>query len=382
MKNKHYKVAFFYPGFFYGGVEKAIANLANSMHHRGIDVSIVTINKESDFLDKNLEDSIPITYLNVPRKHRTVRSFPKIISYLRKNPVDVIIVNWWYMDILVILASKLASILSRRKRAKIVQTIHVSLAFMNYLDASNIKKVMFTISFFISLRMVDKILVVAQSIILGFSKKFHIPVQKFITIYNPIVSDTLLNQSKEPITEEWYSRIQHPIILHVARLAEEKNQILLLKAFKKVLEKQDADLLMLGDGEERQKLESFVRYLGIEQHVFMPGIVVNPYKFMRHADVFVLTSTTEGLPTVIVEALACGLPVVSTDCPQGPREILGNNKYGVLVPMNNPDALADAVLKMLKHPLPKEVFAQRAKDFTVEKATDQYLNLIEEVMQK
>jgi glycosyltransferase involved in cell wall biosynthesis len=121
----------------------------------------------------------------------------------------------------------------------------------------------------------------------------------------------------------------------------------LIDAFARLRETRPAHLIILGEGEERARLESLVQELQLASDVALPGFVQNPYAYMHRAAVFVLSSIWEGLPNSVIEALACGCPVVSTDCPNGPAEILDGGKYGHLVPMGNPQDLAEAIGKVL-----------------------------------
>ena len=141
-------------------------------------------------------------------------------------------------------------------------------------------------------------------------------------IYNPIVTPDLLKKSNSPLEHPWFRSGEPPVILGVGRLTAQKAFDTLIEAFAQVRKSQRARLLILGEGEERQKLEMLIRQLGLEHDVELPGFVSNPYSYMAHAALFVLSSKWEGLPTVLVEAMALRTPVIATDCPSGPREIL------------------------------------------------------------
>jgi glycosyltransferase involved in cell wall biosynthesis len=158
----------------------------------------------------------------------------------------------------------------------------------------------------------------------------------------------------------------------VGRLEPQKDFPNLLRAFALLRKKQMARLVILGEGNLRPQLEALVKELGIEEDVQLPGFNSNPYAFMKRASVFVLSSVLEGLPTVLIEAMALGTPVVSTDCKSGPKEILGSSGYGTLVPTQNPEALAAAIEKTLNSP--KQTIDQnKLKRYTSEEATNNYL---------
>ena len=150
----------------------------------------------------------------------------------------------------------------------------------------------------------------------------------------------------------------------------------LLHAFSRITHEQPCRLIILGEGKERESLEALVRYLKLEDKVALPGFADNPYPFMRAASVFVLSSRWEGLPTVLIEAMACGCPVVATNCPSGPSEILEASRWGILVEVGNADALANAIKQTLAQPLPSVVLEARAAAFSRERSIDAYSKLL------
>jgi glycosyltransferase involved in cell wall biosynthesis len=165
------------------------------------------------------------------------------------------------------------------------------------------------------------------------------------------------------------------VILGVGRLVAQKAFDVLIEAFAHVRRSQPARLLILGEGEERPMLEALVRQLGLEGDIELPGFVANPYPYMAHAELFVLSSRWEGLPTVLVEAMFLRTPVIATDCPSGPREILRNGLYGQLVPVGDPDAVALAIQNSLANhkTSPHE---ESWKPFELDFVTDQYLSIL------
>ena len=194
-------------------------------------------------------------------------------------------------------------------------------------------------------------------------------------IYNPIVTSDLLKKSEAPLEHPWFGSGEPPVILGVGRLTAQKAFDVLITAFSQVRKTQQARLLILGEGEERPMLEALVKQLGLEQDIALPGFVSNPYSYMAHASLFVLSSRWEGLPTVLVEAMSVGTPVIATDCPSGPREILRNGQYGPLVPVDDSTALARAIQNFLaNHPAcPEE---ESWKPYELDFVTDQYLSML------
>jgi glycosyltransferase involved in cell wall biosynthesis len=225
----------------------------------------------------------------------------------------------------------------------------------------------------------DKIVTVSYELEESLKNFLSIPKEKIKTIYNPVVTPELFEQAKQPVSCSWFEQNQLPVILAVGRLSPEKDYPTLFRAFSLVRQIRPAKLLILGEGEERANLERLAIELGIQNDVSMPGFVDNPFAFMAKASVFVLSSAWEALPTVLVEALACGCPVVATDCRSGPREILDNGRYGRLVPVGDHEALAKAILETLDNPdfpADRQTRLQRAMEFSVDAAVDKYLKVL------
>jgi glycosyltransferase involved in cell wall biosynthesis len=196
-----------------------------------------------------------------------------------------------------------------------------------------------------------------------------------VTIYNPAAPSDEQIRSSEDLSDEIF-RKKCKRIIAIGTLKEQKDYPTLLRAFKKVTVKKNAELLILGEGPERPKLEKLINELNLQGNVHLPGFVQNPISYLKGADLFVLSSAWEGFGNVIVEALACGVPVVSTDCKSGPAEILENGKYGSLVPVGEPQALAETILEELDKEHDPEPLKTRAQDFSAEKIVGQYLELL------
>ena len=195
-------------------------------------------------------------------------------------------------------------------------------------------------------------------------------------VYNPVVTEEMERKSREPVDHPWIGGTGPPVFLAVGRLDAQKDFPTLLAAFARLLTRRPARLVVLGEGKRRPHLLSLARRLGVDEHVDFPGFVDNPYAFMARAFLFVLSSRREGLPTVLIEAMACGCPVVSTDCPHGPREILEDGKHGPLVPVGDAEALAAAMARTLDAPPRPEALRERASFFNVARAIDRYEELL------
>jgi glycosyltransferase involved in cell wall biosynthesis len=202
------------------------------------------------------------------------------------------------------------------------------------------------------------------------------------TIYNPVVDDDLRRRAQEPIEHKWFEPDAPPVILGVGRFTEQKDFATLIQAFATVRKSKNARLVLLGEGRLREELEEQALRLGIAADVDLPGFVENPFRYMMRASVLVLSSRYEGLPGAIIQALACGCPVVSTDCPGGSREILAAGQYGTLVDIGDATGMAQAIRNELDRPRPRETLLTRAEDFSVARGVEHYLKLLDEVVRQ
>jgi glycosyltransferase involved in cell wall biosynthesis len=200
--------------------------------------------------------------------------------------------------------------------------------------------------------------------------------ERVFQIYNPLDLELVARLSRETVHHPWLSTDAPPVVLAVGKLKLQKDYPTLVRAFARVQANRKMHLVILGEGEERARIERLTKELGIENDVYMPGFVENPFAWMVRASVFVLASAWEGFSNVLLEALACGCTVVSTDCPSGPREILADGKFGYLVPVGNDAALADAILAALSAPSQREHSIARATEFSFDVAIERYLAVL------
>ena len=203
--------------------------------------------------------------------------------------------------------------------------------------------------------------------------------ESITTIYNPVVTRALHEGMAEPPSHPWLVDGGAPVVLAVGRLEKPKDFPTLIKAFARLASRRPCRLIILGEGKERKKLQGLVRKLKLDDRVALPGWVDNPFAYMSRASLFVVSSIYEGLSMVLVEALACGCPCVSTDCPPGPAEILQGGKLGPLVAVGDEAGLAKAMERVLDEPPDKRMLQRRAEDFSVSAAATAYERLIQAV---
>jgi glycosyltransferase involved in cell wall biosynthesis len=203
-----------------------------------------------------------------------------------------------------------------------------------------------------------------------------LPAGRVATILNPIDRDAIEEQARAPAPHRWLADPAVPLVLAVGKLKVQKDYPTLLRAFARARLQRPLRLLVLGEGELRTRLEKLVCDLDVSADVAFEGFVANPFCYMARASVLVLSSAWEGLSNTLLEALACGCPVISTDCPSGPREILDDGRYGELVPVGDEVALARAILDVIAHPPDSQCLRVRARSFSVDAAAEAYLSVI------
>lgn len=223
----------------------------------------------------------------------------------------------------------------------------------------------------------DAIIAVSNQVAEDLVAVTNLPRQSVDTIYNPVVDDLLRSQAAEHLSHPWFGSDEPPVIIGVGRLTEQKDFASLMRAFARVHARRPVRLLILGEGRLREDLQKLAEQLDVHADVAMPGFVDNPFKYMSRAAVLVQSSEYEGLPGVLIQALACGCPVVSTNCPGGAAEILENGQYGALVPVGDDQSLARAIETALDDPPRKAMLLERAEQFSVDAATSTYLGLLD-----
>ena len=226
----------------------------------------------------------------------------------------------------------------------------------------------------------DKIVCTSKASVNEVNNIFGIPVGKTKLIYNPIDIEYILALCNENIEHPWF--VQNiPILISVGRLSDVKGYPYLLRSFKQILTKHPARLVILGQGEKEAALKNLTLQLGIDKSVAFLGFQANPFKYMSHSSVFVLSSLSEALPMVILEAMTCGIPIVSTASP-GSSEIITDGINGLLVPVANEKSLVEAIVKILTNTTLATSLVQsgkkRVNDFSVEKVIREYEELLKE----
>lgn len=195
-------------------------------------------------------------------------------------------------------------------------------------------------------------------------------------VYNIVVDQSTSLLMQEEVNHPWLQNKEFPVVLAAGRLATWKGFDTLIDAIKIVSEEHSIRAIILGDGPLYGSLLAKIKYLDLEDTVDLVGYVDNTLKYFARADVFVLSSTVEGMPNVLIEAMACGCTPVATDCPTGPSEILQSGKYGYLVPMNNPRELANGIVQALSRPISTILLSEAITEFEEKKVINRHFKIL------
>ncbi len=369
MKNSQKRVAIFLPAIYGGGAERVMLNLAAGLAGLNYSVDLVLAQATGPYLAW-IPGSVRLVKLNSCRLRvsPTLAGLPALVRYLRRERPDALL-SGLHANIVALWARRLGGIPQR-----VVISEHSAFSHQNNQLPGWYSRLM--------LRLVkrfypwaDGIVAVSQGVAEDLAQTTGIPRDRIQVIYNPVVTPELRKKAGGPLEHPWFGNGQPPVLLGVGRLALAKDFSTLIRAFAQVRKICPARLLILGEGEERPRLEALVNRLNVDQDVRMPGFVSNPYPYMAQASLFVLSSRWEGLPTALVEALYCGVRIIATDCPSGPREILRGGQYGQLVPVGDVASLAqaiEAVLNGIGPRAPRESW----QPFELETVLDQYLRIL------
>jgi glycosyltransferase involved in cell wall biosynthesis len=363
INNKNPKIAFFLPSLRGGGAEWNILKLANYLADKDFDVDLILCKAVGSYLDR-VNSNVRVVDLNASR---VLLSLPKLVRYLRKETPYALVSALNHANAVALMAR-----LFSFRSTSITVTIRNSLPEDGQIPSQRAYLYFIKQTYFLA----NHVVAVSQGVADSFSRTTNFPLDRIKVIYNPVVYPEMFELAAHPVNHEWFANADPPVILAAGRLVEHKDFETLIQAFKLVLDKYDSRLVILGEGKERSHLEALIKDLGLSKYVSLPGFVQNPYAYMSRSAVFVLSSRREGLPTVLIEALALGIPVVSTNCRSGPEEILDNGEFGYLVEVHNPESMADAILSTLKKPMSKNKLMNRGKQFTLEKSVFGYEEII------
>lgn len=359
------KVSLIIPSLRGGGAERVMLNLANNLTSKGYIVDLVLFKKEGEYINRINDD---VNIVNLFSK-RTVWAIYPLIKYLKKHKPEVVLSAMMYVNICVLVASQLS-----RVKAKVIISEHSTYTASLKHNRTWKSSIINLLARFLYKKS-DNIVCVSKGVADDLKSKLRLNESAVKVIYNPVVTDSLLAEKDLAPQGDFFNSDEN-YILSVGRFVVAKDFVNLIKAYSVTHSKNDYKLVILGEGPLRDELQTLIFELGLKDKVVLPGFVENPYSWMRKANLFVMSSVYEGLSNVLIEALACGCKVVSTDCPSGPNEILEGGKWGRLVPVSNYELLAKAIDEALDDydsldPLKRAMF------FTDKNSVSDYISLIE-----
>jgi glycosyltransferase involved in cell wall biosynthesis len=366
------RIAIFLPNLRVGGAEMVHLVLAKEWALQGIHVDFVLMQAIGNLLPE-VPDGCRVIDLRCTRIRQTFRP---IASYLRRERPDAMIAAMWPLTVLAPTAARLARTATRviiSEHTNISMTRdHLSVGSLRLPDS--LSRSLRGVALSVGYRLADARIAVSEGVARDAEANSHLPRGAFRVIHNP--TPAMNPRGEAPLPEALLSLPPRlPLILTVGNLKPAKDHQTLLYAFARISEVIDARLCIIGEGPLRHELERIADKLGIGSKVFLPGFQ-DPAPFYKRADVFALSSTREGFGNVLVEAMQFGLPIVSTDCPSGPAEILENGRYGRLVPVGDPYALADAILQSINYESDRERQKLRASAFAPSRISQSYLDVI------
>lgn len=358
-------LAIFVHALFGGGAERAMLNLARGFSQRGIAVDLVLLREEGAYLEQVPPD---VRIINLGGR-RLWQSLPALGRYLQQHRPSAMLSTLDDTNLAAICIRRLTGVNTRlivNVQNTISQEAQRSKTLKTRLMPALVKY------FFPG---ADSVIPVSEGVATDL-RQLGVDATKIHVIHNPVVTPELFEQAQVAIHHPWFAAGQPPVIMSMGRLVPQKDYPTLLQAFAKVRQTHSVRLMILGEGPDRPVLEAQIQALGLSDAVALPGFVSNPYAYLSQAALFVLSSQFEGLPTVLIEAMAVGTPVVATDCKSGPAEILAEGQYGALVDVGNVEQLAAALVQTLESPMPANQLRSRANQYSLEHALDQYAQIL------
>lgn len=351
------KIGIILPSLAAGGAERVMINYANYLVDCGYKVSIIVL-KNNFTLEGLIDNKVSQVRLGNSSYKENIISIKKVFE---ANDYGALYVTMFHVNLMVLIAKALSS----RKIPVIIReanTLSTELTSFSWL-----KRLFFITLIRVFYRHADHIIAVSAGVAKDLIENFRVRPNLVSVILNPV--------QVASIVREQYPKVK-PNIVAIGRLEKQKDFSTLLRAFQIVRGEINIELQVLGEGSLGEELSMLTKQLGIEEYVTFRGRVDNVYDFLSTADVFVLSSIYEGCPNSLLEALACGANVVSTDCPSGPREILDNGKFGHLVPMQSPESMAKAIINAIREPIPSVELVKRSYKFLPKVQYKKYLDLL------
>ena len=370
--NKSRPIAFLLPDLEWSGLGRVAVNLAKEISSRGISVDLVVGSATGVFL-KEIPPQIRIVDFErqiQPRLQSALKILLPLRRYLQIEKPTALVCYLYTCNVVTLMAKMLV-----RSQVKLVLVEQIILYEKQEKKQQKLQERFLPILMRWLYPSADKVVACSQGlardleIYLGFNHG------KIDVIYNPVIDEKLAEKANLFVEHPWFNKGEIPVVLGAGRLVRQKDFATLIRAFALVKKEQKVRLVILGEGQLKNQLLTLVGQLNLENDVAILDFVENPYAYMAKSAVFVLSSGWEGFGNVVAEALAAGAPVVSTNCPSGPAEILDNGKYGELVAVGNSQGMAEAILRVLSGKV-RSVDSAWLEQFTLKYSAQKYLELI------
>lgn len=367
------KLFFVIPNMEIGGTERKVAMLLKYFQKKGYNLTLILFEKKGEQLS-HVPSGIRIIELNKTSRWSFLALIKRLGSIISHEKPDKVISFIYFTNIITILVKLLYKV----KTEFIISEVNFPRQYLLYTRLSIVKKCLMRFCY----KKADKIICICRALSSSIIDDFSISKEKVFTIYNPLDFENIHKLSLEKIQHPFFEmqKTGFKIIIAVGRLSIAKNFDMLLKAFAKTNKINNVLLLILGDGDLKQSLIQLQNDLGLNNSVDFLGYISNPYSWMSRSDLFVLTSKHEGFGSVIIEAMACGIPVISTDCPVGPNEIIENGVNGYLVPVGDISKLSNKINYLINNSDIRKSFVEagnnKIKDFLLEKIGTEYEKVI------
>jgi glycosyltransferase involved in cell wall biosynthesis len=350
-----------------GGVERMVLNLVNAIAEKGVRVDLLLIKTDSH----HLQDIHPsVNRIDLGSGH-TLTSLLPLTRYLKRFRPPCLLAAKDRAGRIAVIARALAGAGETRLGLRLGTNLTAAFA-----HKSPWRMWLRQLPIHLLYPHIDAIITVSEGVRQDTLRVSGVESSRVEVVRNPVITSKLAEAAALPAPHPWLMEKDRPVILGAGRLTLQKDFPVLIRAFAKVHESQPCRLIILGEGRQRSELESLARKLGVAEDLALPGFTPNPYAYMRHANLFVLSSRWEGSPNVLTEAMALGTPVVSTDCPSGPEELLDGGRIAPLVPVGDWHTLADTMVQVLDQPMASETLQQAVREYNAETSANRYLKIL------